>query len=120
MELHGKLSISQEIINIIESLYANSNSAIILNNMTGDFFLTIVGVRQGCLLSPVLFNIFLEQIMQDTLQNHKSTISIGSREISNLKFADDIDLIAGSNAELQELRNRLVEDSKEYRMEVSK
>ena len=35
--------------------------------------------------------------MQDTLQNHKSTISVGSREISKLGFADDIDLIAGSN-----------------------
>ena len=56
------VGISQEIINIIESLYANLNSAIILNNMTGDFFHTTIGVRQGCLLSPMLFNIFLEQL----------------------------------------------------------
>ena len=74
MECHGPFWLSHEIIRIIESLYENSNSAVILNNKTGDFFPITVGVRQGCLLSPVLFNIFLEQIMQETLHNHKSTI----------------------------------------------
>ena len=53
------VGMSQDIINIIEALYANSNSAIILNNMICDFFHTTVGERQGCLPSPVLFNIFL-------------------------------------------------------------
>ena len=72
------------------------------HNKIGDFFHTTVGVRQCCLLSPVLFNIFLEQIMQETLHNHKSTISVGGRIINNLRFADDIDLIAGTNSELQE------------------
>ena len=116
----GHFGISNEIIRIIESLYDNSNSAVILNNKTGDFFHTTVGVRQGCLLSPVLFNIFLEQIMQETLHNHKSAISVGGRIINNLRFADDIDLIAGTNSELQELTNRLSEASKDYGMEVSK
>ena len=50
--------------------------------------------------------------MQDILQNHKSTIYFGGREISNLRFADDIDIIAGINSELQELTNRRVEASK--------
>ena len=58
--------------------------------------------------------------MQDILQNQKSIISVGGREISNLRFDDDIDCIAVSNAELQELTNRIVEASKEYGMEVSK
>ena len=52
---------------IIESLYANSTSAVLINNVTGNIFDTTVGVRQGCLLSPVLFNIFLEKIMITTL-----------------------------------------------------
>ena len=116
----GHFGISHEIIRIIESLYENSNSAVILNNKTEDFFHTTVGVRQGCMLSPVLFNIFLEQIMQETLHNHKSTISVGGMIINNLRFADDIDLIAGTNSELQELTNRLSEASKDYGMEVSK
>ena len=56
--------------------------------------------------------IFLEQIMKYILKNHKSTISFGGREISDLRFVDDIYLIACSNAELQELKNRLVEFQK--------
>ena len=94
-----------------KSLYDNSSSAVLINNTTGSFFNTTVGVRQGCLLSPVLFNIFLEKIMLNTFHEHTSTISIGGRNISNLRFSDDIDLIAGSNIELQELTNRLVESS---------
>ena len=111
--------ISQYIIEIIESLYSSSTSAVLINNVTGSFFNITVGVRQGCLLSPVLFNIFLEQIMINTLDEYTSTISIGGRKISNLRFADDIDLIAGSNTELQDLTNRLVESSKAHGMEIS-
>ena len=111
--------ISQYIIEIIESLYSSSTSAVLINNVTGGFFNKTVGVRQGCLLSPVLFNIFLEQIMINTLDEYTSTISIGGRKISNLRFADDIDLIAGSNTELQDPTNRLVESSKAHGMEIS-
>ena len=111
--------ITNEIIEIIESLYSNSTSAVLINNVTGNFFDTIVGVRQGCLLYLVLFNIFLEQIMINSLHENTSTISIGGRNISNLRFADDIDLIAGSNTELQVLTNRLSETSKAHGMEIS-
>ena len=68
----------------------------------------------------MLFNMFLEQIMQYALQNHKLTIYLGGREISNLIFTDDIEFITGSNDELQELTNIIVKVSKEYEMEVSK
>ena len=57
----------------------------------GDWFQTTVGVQQGCILSPTLFNIFLERIMTDTLEDHEGTVNIGGRTIINLCFADDID-----------------------------
>ncbi|GFR90329.1 endonuclease-reverse transcriptase, partial [Elysia marginata] len=112
-------SIDEGLVKTIESLYMNLNSAVFLNNTIGNSFKTTVGVRQGCLLSPVLFNIFLERIMQDTLHLHTPTISIGGRPVCNLRFADDIDLIAGSQAELQLLTDRLVASSKAFGMEVS-
>ena len=68
-----------------------------------------VGVRQGCLLSPTVFNIFLEKkIMQDTLNNYTSTIAVVGYNICNLMFADYIDVMAGSIPELQLLKYRQI------------
>ena len=61
---------------ICKSLYISSKSSVMLNNNIGTKFNTTVGVRQGCLLSPVLFNIFLEKIMLDSVTNQPSSISI--------------------------------------------
>ena len=60
----------------------------------------MVGVQQGCLLSPTLFNIFLERIMTDTLEDHEGTVSIRGRIVTNLRFADDIDGLADEEEEL--------------------
>ena len=92
--------ISKKLIDIISALYASSGSSVIVNNQIGDTFSTTVGVCQDCLLSPVPFNIFLENILQYTLTYNDSTISIEVKPIINLHFADDIDLIAGSSNEL--------------------
>ena len=54
--------------------------------MTGHFGHTTFEVIQGYLLSPMLFNIFLEQNTQDTLQNHKSTKSAGGKEIGDISL----------------------------------
>ena len=93
--------------------------AVCFNGSTGDWFRTTVGVRHGCLLSPTLFNIFLERIMADALEDHKSTVSIGGRTISNLRFADDIDGLAGSELELANLVERLDKTSTAYGMKIS-
>ena len=57
--------------------------------------------------------------MQDTLENHQSTKSIGGRSISNLQFADDIDLLAGSESELQAVTDSLEKSAASYVMEIS-
>ena len=92
-------NIDTTLVEVIKALYKNSNSAVLLNNNSGKYFHTSVGVRQGCILSPVLFNIYLENIMLETLHDFQTSISIGGRPICNLRFADDIDLMAGSEAE---------------------
>ena len=57
----SSFGIGNDIIQCIKSLYISSKSSVLLNNNNGTKFNTTVGVRQGCLLSPVLFNIFLEK-----------------------------------------------------------
>ena len=112
-------NIEEGLIRVIEALYNDASSAVKLNSCIGDFFKMSIGVRQGCILSPTLFNIFLEKIMQETLDDHQTSISIGGRPLCNLRFADDIDLLAGSNEELQELSDKLVERAGSYGMEIS-
>ena len=112
-------SINANLINTIKSLYDNASSAVYLNNNIGDWFRTTVGVRQGCLLSPTLFNIFLERIMEEALENHAGSVSIGGRKITNLRFADDIDGLAGTEEELRNLVRNLDEKCEAAGMEIS-
>ena len=86
-----KYNISTNLIPVIKNLYDKTASAIPFNSSIGDWFRTTVGVRQECLLSAALFNIFLERITTDALEDHEGTVSIGGRTISNLRFAYDID-----------------------------
>ena len=74
-----------------------------MNSNTGEWFRVTVGVRQGCLLSPILFNIFLERIMPDALEEHDGKVSISGRNITNLQFADDIDALAEEQQEQEAL-----------------
>ncbi|KAI8502174.1 hypothetical protein Bbelb_197620 [Branchiostoma belcheri] len=114
-----EFNIDESLVQTIEALYKNATSAVLLGNQVGGFFRTTVGVRQGCLLSPVLFNMYLEKIMQEALYDHHTSISIGGRRICNLRFADDIDLLGGSNAELQSLTDKLNQSAGSFGMEVS-
>ena len=85
----------------------------------GEWFRTTVGVRQGCLLSPTLFNIFLERIMSDALEEHDEKVSIGGRNNTNLRFADDIDVLAEEEQELEALVESLDKTCTRYKMEIS-
>ena len=93
-----KCNINASIIRTIHNLYDKAQSTVLFNGNTGEWFRTTVGVRQRCLLSPTLFNIFLERIISEALDDHEVSVSIGGRLITNFRFADDIVV----NAEEQE------------------
>ena len=98
-----KYNINANLVRTIEQLYDKATSAVQMNGSIGEWFRTTVGVRQGCLLSPTLFNIFLERIMSDALEEHDRKVSIGGRNITNLRFADDADALAEEEQELESL-----------------
>ena len=68
-----KYYISTNLIQVIKHLFTK---AILSNSTLGDWFRTTVRVRQGCLLSPTLCNIFLERITTDALEDPEGTVSI--------------------------------------------
>ena len=114
-----KYNISANLVRTIEQLYDKATSAVQMNGSIGEWFRTTVGVRQGCLLSPTLFNIFLERIMSDALEEHDGKVSIGGRNITNLRFADDIDALAEEEQELEALVESLDKTCTRYKMEIS-
>ena len=114
-----KYNISTNLIQVMKNLDNKATSAIVFNSSIGDWFQTKVGVRQGCLLSLTLFNIFLERITTDALEDHEGTVSIGGSSITNLPFADDIDCLAGEEEKLANLVERLDKASTAYGMEIS-
>ena len=114
-----KYNISANLVRTIEQLYDKATSAVQMNGSIGEWFRTTVGVRQGCLLSPTLFNIFLERIMSDALEEHDRKNSIAGRNITNLRFADDIDDVAEEEQELEALVESRDKTCTRYKMEIS-
>ena len=112
-------NISTNLIRVIKNLYDKATSAVLFNSSIGDWFRTTAGVRQGCLLSPTLFNIFLERIMTDAFEHHEDTVSTEGRTITNLRFADVTDGLAGEEKELAKLVEHLNKASTAYSMEIS-
>ena len=113
-----KYNINASIIRAIKNLYDKAQSAVLFNGSTGEWFRTTVGVRQGCLLSPALFNIFLERIMYVTLDDREGNVSIGGRLITNFRFADDIVVNGEEEVEAGVLVDRLDTTTTRYKMEI--
>ena len=82
----GKYNIRANLVRTTEQLYDKATNAVQMNGSMGEWFRTTVGVRQGCLLSLTLFNIFLGRIMSDALDVHDGKSSIGGKNITNLRL----------------------------------
>ena len=85
-----------------------------------DWFKIGEGVRQGCILSPCLFNLYAEYIMQNSgLEEAQAEIKIAGRNINNLRYADDTTLMAESKEELKSLLMKVKEESEEAGLKLN-
>jgi len=109
----------EKIVRLLESLYKGTFSTVRVGADISEWFETIVGVLQGCMLSPLLFNIFLEIIMARALKDVNAGAVMNGNVISNLQFANDIAALAESQDELQGLVNNIVTESKKMGMAVN-
>lgn len=107
------------LINLIRRLYEKQLAKVRAAGTQSQWFHVRKGVRQGCVLSPYLFNIVAEMVMRETLDGYGGGIQIGGRKISNLRYADDIVLLAGSELELQGLVDRLDRVSQRYGLMIN-
>ena len=97
---------------LLRKLYAGQEATIRTGQGTTDWFQIGKGERQGCILSPCLFNLYAEYIMRNTrLEEAQAGIKIARRNINNLRYADDTTLMAESKEELKSLLMKVKEES---------
>ena len=93
-------------------MYSGQEETVRTGHGTTDWFQIGKGVRQGCILSPCLFNFYAEYIMRNAgLEETQAGIKIARRN-NNLRYADDITLMAESEEELKSLLMKVKEESK--------
>ena len=87
---------------------------------TTDWFQIGIGVHQGCILSPCLFNFYAEYIMRNAgLEEAQAGIKIARRNINNLRYADDTTLMAESEEELKSLLMKVKEESEKVGLKLN-
>ena len=97
---------------LLRNLYAGQEATVRTLYGTPDWFKIKKGVRQGCLLSPCLFNLYAEHIVRNAgLDKLRDEIKIGGRNINSLRYADDTTLMAEIKEELKTFLMRVKEES---------
>ena len=106
------MGISEHLICLLRNLYAGQEATVRTGHGTADWFQVGKGVCQGCILSPCLFDLYVEYIMRNAgLDEAQSGIKIAGRNVNNIRYADDTILMAESE-ELKSLLMKVKESEK--------
>ena len=101
-------------------LYAGQEATVRSGHGTTVWFQRGKGVRQGCILSPCLFNLYAEYIMKNArLEEAQAGIKIAGRSINNLRYANDSTLMAESEEELKSLLMKVKEESEKVGLKLN-
>ena len=99
-----ELGIPDHFTCLLRNLYAGQEATVRTGHGTTDWFQIGKGVRQGCILSPCLFNLYVEYIMRHAgLDEAQAGLKFARRNINNLRYADNTTLTAESKEELKNL-----------------
>ena len=104
---------------LLRNLYAGQEATVRTGHRTTDWFQIGKGVRQSCILSPCLFNLYAEHIMRNAgLEGAQAGIKIAGRN-NNLKYANDTTLMAESEEELKSLLMRVKEETEKVGLKLN-
>ena len=111
-EILQEMGIPEHLTCLLRNLYTDQEATVRTGQGTTDWLQIGKGVHQGCILSPCLFNLYAEYIMQNArLDEAQAGIKIAGRNINNLRYADDTTLMAESEEELKSLLMKVKEES---------
>ena len=115
-----EMGIPDHLTCLLRNLYAGQEATVKTGHGTTDWFQIGKGVRQGCILSPCLFNLYAEYIMRNAgLDEAQAEIKISRRNINNLRYADDTILMAESEEGLKSLLMKVKEESQKASLELN-
>ena len=107
-----EMGIPDHLTCLLRNLYAGQKATVRTGHGTANWFQIGKGVRQGCIFSPCLFNLYAESIMRNAgLEEAQTGIKIARRNFNNLRYADDTTLMAESEEELKSLWMKMKEES---------
>ena len=114
-----EMGIPDHLTCLLRNLYAGQEATVRTGHGT-DWFQIGKGVRQACILSPCLFNLYAEYIMRDAgLEEAQARMKIAGRSINNLRYADDTTLMAESEEELKSFLMKVKEESEKVGLKLN-
>ena len=115
-----EIGIPDHLTCLLRNLYAGPQATVRTGHGTTDWFEIGKGVRQGCILSPCLFNLYAEYIMRNAgLEEAQAGVKIAGRNINNLGYADDTTLMAESEEELKSLLMKVKEENEKVGLKLN-
>lgn len=106
-------------LRFIRNLYENQTAAVRLQTESTDKFPVERGVRQGCVLSPLLFNLYSEDVFNRALLDSEDGIKINGQPVNNLRYADDTVIIADSREGLQRLVDSISAEGEQLGLRIN-
>ena len=115
-----EMGIPEHLTCLLRNLYAGQEATVRTGHGKTDWFQIGKGVCQGCILSPCLFNLYAEYIVRNAgLEETQAGIKIAGRNINNLRYANDITLMAESEEELKSLLMKVKEESEKVGLKLN-
>ena len=115
-----EMGIPDHLTCLLRNLYAGQEATVRTGHGTTDWFQIGKGVRQGCILSPCLFNFYAEYIIRNAgLEETQAGIKIAGRNINNLRYSDDTTLMAESEEELKSLLMKVKDESEKFGLKLN-
>ena len=114
------MGIPDHFIRLLRNLYAGQEATVRTGHGTTDWFQIGKGVRQGCILSPCLVNLYAEYIIRNAgLEEAQAGIKFSGRNINNLRYVDDTTLMAENEEELKSLLMKVKEESEKVGLKLN-
>ena len=119
-KIHKEMGIPDHLTCLLRNLCAGQKATVRTGHGTTDWFQIGKGVHKGGVLSPCLFNLYVEYIMRNAgLDEEQAGIKVARRNINNLRYTDDTTLMGGSEEELKSLLMKMREESEKIGLKLS-